>query len=298
MSLQHLRVFIAVYLELSITKAAQKLFISQPAVSRYIREIEETYGNKLFERSSRTLTVTPFGEDFYHYASQIISLYDEMNQSLSPANWHEHSFRIGVATVIGEQIMPLLVTEYTKLHPDFSISVTVGSYEQLANRLMDNSLDFAITEGIIDTPLVTNTIVHQEPLVAICNANTPLAKMEIVTAEDLAQYPLLLGKITRPSVEAYFEQHHLPIRAQWESASVPSLVNAVSANIGISFLSRGHVLSIANPNVAILNVPDLIVTHPVYVHHKKNRKLSPSMQDFIHYYLSYFTGLSRNLGKK
>ncbi|MBQ8813009.1 MAG: LysR family transcriptional regulator [Lachnospiraceae bacterium] len=295
MSLHHLRVFLAVYLELSFTKAAQKLFISQPAVSRCIREIEESHGNVLFERSSRVLTPTPFGEDFYHYASQIISLYDEMSLSLAPSIWHERSFRIGVATVIGELVMPKLIPLYTKQHPEITISLRVTSSEQIGLLLISNALDFGISEGIADTPLVTNTIIHQEPLAAICNINHPLAqKKSPVTARDLCQYPLLLGRITRPSVEAYFNQHQLPINILWESTSVISLINGVSANMGISFLSRSHVISANDPNVVILDVPDLIVTHPVYIHHKKTKKLSPAMLDFIHQYLTYFTGLTRD----
>lgn len=289
MSIHHLQVFLTVYTELSITKAAKKLFISQPAVSKYIREIEEYYGNKLFERSSRTLIATSFGQDLYHYAAQIVSLYNEMNLSLSPSNWHEKTLRIGTVTAIGELNMPQLIEQYTKHHPELNISVAVGDTSILSGQLMDNSLDFIISENYIDSPLIANTVIHQEHLVAICSMDNPLAKKAVVTAEDLAQYPLLMGKITRPIVEAYFEQHQINVSCKWESVSVLSLVNAVSNRIGVSFQSRVHVLAINNPNIAILNVPDFTATHNIYIQHQKKQKLSPLMQDFIRNYHAYIT---------
>lgn len=284
MSIHHLMIFLAVYEEHSITKAAKKLYISQPAVSKYIREIEQHYGKQLFERASRCLVPTSFGQDLYRYASQILSLYDEMNHALADSNWQNKSMSIGTATAIGELNMPSLIARYSQLHPDISISVTVSDTTSLTAKLLDNSIDFIISENFIDSPMITNIIIHQEKLVAICNIQEPLAQMTAVTAEELAQYPLLLGKVTRPIVEAYFQQHRLNINCKWESTTVLSLVNAVSRRLGISFQSRGHVLAINDPNIAILNVPDFNSYHNIYIQYRKNKKPSPAMQDFIKAY--------------
>lgn len=291
MSLHHLRIFLAVYTELSITKAANKLYISQPAISKYIREIETFYGHRLFERSARTLTATPFGEDLYHYAAQVISLYDEMNQNMGTSAWREKSLRIGVATVIGELTMPSLVKQYSLEHPEISISVFVGNTEQMAALLINNSLDFVISEDLMDTPLIENTVIHQERLVAICNTSNPLAQKELVTAKDLAEHPLLLGRVTGPLIEAYFASHLIAVTPLWQSTSVFALINAVKEGIGISFQCLHHVLSLNVPQITILNVPDLMITHNTCVHHKKTKKLSPAMQTFIHSFCSYITQL-------
>lgn len=287
MTIHHLQVFLAVYAELSITKAAKKLFISQPAVSKYIHEIELYYGNKLFVRSTRSLTATSFGQDLYHYASQIILLYNEMNISLSPTNWHEKTLRVGAATSIGELYMPQLIRHYTELHPDITISVTVGDTSLLTNKLMDNSLDFFISEKYLDSPLITHMVIHQGRLVAICNHNNPLARQEVVTAADMVAYPLLLGKVTLPIIESYFDQHLVHATCKWESSSVPALINAVKNDIGISFQSHCHVLAINDPDIAILNVPDLTITRNIYLQYQKKQLLSPLVQDFIECFRRY-----------
>lgn len=287
MSIHHLRIFLAVYVELSITRAANKLYISQPAVSKYIREIEAFYGHRLFERSSRSLMVTPFGEELYQYAIQVISLYDEMNQTMSSPVWREKSLRIGVATVIGELTMPALVKQFSQQYPEITISVFVGTTEQMADLLIDNSLDFVISEDVMDTPLIENTVIHQERLVAICNASNPLTQKSVVTAQDLAEYPLLFGRVTRPLIEAYFASHLIVTTPLWQSTSVSALINAVKEGLGISFQCHHHVLSLNIPQVTILNVPDLVITHNTYAHYKKTKKLSPPMQAFIHSFCSY-----------
>lgn len=289
MSIHHLRIFLAVYIELSITKAANKLYISQPAVSKYIREIEAFYGQKLFERSSRSLTVTPFGKELYQYAAQVISLYDEMNQTMGSPVWREKTMHIGVATVIGELTMPTLIKEYSRQYPDITISVFVGTTEQMADLLIDNSLDFVISEDLMDTPLIENTVIHQERLVAICNTTNPLTQKSVVTAQDLAEYPLLFGRVTRPLIEAYFSSHLITVTPLWQSASVSALINAVKEGLGVSFQCRHHVLSLNTPQITILNVPDLIITHNTYTHYKRTKRLSVPMQAFIQNFCTHIS---------
>jgi len=278
---------LAVYHEQSITKAAKRLFISQPAISKYIHELEIAYGQKLFDRDSRRLAVTSFGEDLYRYASQVISLYDEMNTILAPSNWREKSLRLGVTTAIGELIIPQLLKQHYGQEEEIAVSVQVSNSDQMVGKLIDNSMDFAITEDLIDSPYITNTPIHQERIVAVCNIHNPLAEKTVVSPEDFIGQPILLGEVSRPSIKAWFDGHAIPITPLWRSSSVYALNNAVATGIGVSFLSRAHVICINDPRVVILNVPELTIVHNTYEHHKKDKKLSFAMQEFIRRYLDY-----------
>lgn len=187
MTLRHLQIFVAVYQESSITKAAEKMYISQPAVSKYIREIEEKYGCKLFERFSNRLVITPFGEDFYSYAARIVSMYDEMNFAME---------------------------SFTEQHPNVQVSLFSGSTKNNEARLMDNSLDFTIMEWLPESPSIAHIQLEKDQVVAVCSSEHPLARRESVTAEELAAYPLLLcepGSQNRQAIKHYFASRGLKV---------------------------------------------------------------------------------------
>lgn len=114
MTLKHLRIFVTVYQEESITHAAQKLGMTQPATSLAIRELEEYYQTKLFERSGRGIRITEAATHLYSNAARLMSLYEEMNQEMK--NWNTNGkLRIGSSISIGSCILPQLMSRFQKI---------------------------------------------------------------------------------------------------------------------------------------------------------------------------------------
>ncbi len=296
MTLRHLQIFVAVYQENSITKAAEKLYIAQPAVSKYIREIEETYGCRLFERFSRKLVVTPFGEDFYSYAVRITSLYEEMNFAMESFPGRGQRLRIGSGTAIGHLYLPKVVKSFADRHPHVEISLISGNIEMIEAHLMDNTLDFAIMEWMHDSPRITHTHLEREQIVVVCNASHPLAAKSVVTAEDLAGVPLLLrepGCQLRRITDEYFSMRHLEVTPFWESNSTSVLINAVCENLGVSFLTSRQLTIRQDPRLAILNVPDLVAERDVNVYYHRDKRIFPLMLEFLRHYRAFTESLDQ-----
>lgn len=113
MTLKHIKIFVAVYQEESITRAAEKLHMTQPATSLAIRELEEYYHTKLFERSGRGIRVTSAGSQLYPSAVRLLSLYDEMDAEMK--NWDTSGrLRIGSSISIGSCILPQLINRFQR----------------------------------------------------------------------------------------------------------------------------------------------------------------------------------------
>ena len=285
MTLRHIEIFVTVCQENSITYAAERLHISQPTVSVAIREMEEHYGERLFDRLSRRLHITPFGQTIYDYALQLLTLYTD----ISNINNNINCLRIGTGTAIGKLFMPTIVKSFTNLYPDVKISICVGDATRMYHRTLENSLDLVFAETVDNIPGLRHRIIQHFPVVAIQHKSLSLAQKQVVTAADLAKEPLLLretGSSTRDVVDAYFNSHNLSVTPMWEGYSVQSLLNATVEGLGVCFLSLDHVLAYGNPDLVILNTPDFYAERCVNVCFHKNKVFTSLMQNFLSHFLS------------
>jgi DNA-binding transcriptional LysR family regulator len=298
MTLRHLQIFVAVYQENSITKAADKLYISQPAVSKYIREIEDTYGGKLFERYAQRLAITPFGEDFYRYAERITSLYDEMNFAMESFTEEKTVLRIGSGTSVGRLFLPQVVKRFKEQHPHVQVSLFSGSTKQNEARLMDNSLDFTIMEWLPDSPSIAHIPLETDQVVAVCCSTHPLAAQQSVSPEDLAACPLLLrepGSYNRQAINHFFSSRGLTVTPLWETSCSAILTNAVAEGMGIAFLNRRQVEMSADPRLRILNVPDLVIERDLNVYYHRYKRIFPLMLEFLRHYQTFIAELDETI---
>ena len=283
MTLRHIEIFLAVRQCGSVTGAADRLHISQPTVSIALRELEEHYGERLFDRISNRLYITPFGDEIYHYALCLMNLYSDMSQLKQRSDL----LRIGTGTAIGKLFLPGVVKRFGDLHPEVRIHVCVGEATRMYRRIMDNSLDLAIAETVDNIPGMAHHSIQRYPVVATCHRSNPLAAQPVVTAEELSRENLLLrepGSLTRDVVDAYFDSHNLQLEPVWESYSVQSLFNATVEGLGVSFMSLDQVLAYGNPNLVILHVPDFQAFRYVNISYHKDKQFSKPMQDFLTYY--------------
>ena len=152
MTLRHIRIFLAVCdHDCNVTRAAQALYMAQPAVSAAIRELEEEYGVRLFDRISRRFSITEAGRRFYQYARQMDALYGDMDREMR--GWNTRGLlRVGCSITVGSRMMPEIVRAFGEDHPETEVQVVVEQSEQLEKRLLRNDLDFAVLEGIVHEP--------------------------------------------------------------------------------------------------------------------------------------------------
>ena len=290
MTLRHLNAFITVFKEGSITAAAEKLHISQPAVSLTIRELEDFYGIKLFDRISRKLFATPESKEIYDYSSRILALYDEMNVA-SKTLKQRSTIRVGAGLSIGKLVMPKLVKRYLEENKDINLLVTVNDSRTIEQKILNHDLDLGIMQGTYANPDNFQRQVFQvSPLVAVCNKRNPLANKKSLTIFDLVSEKLLLSEKnsdTRVAVENLFLSNNIHISPIWESSCDVALIRAVEEGLGITILPLNYVNALISKSITILNVKGLDLKRYVNIVYLKQRHLSPAIIHFIDFCLRY-----------
>ncbi|MDF2473509.1 MAG: hypothetical protein K0R21_1291 [Anaerocolumna sp.] len=238
MTLRHIKIFVAVCDCESITAAAEKLYIAQPSVSLVIRELEDYYGVKLFDRISRKLYLTEPGKSLLNYARHIVSLFEDMEKEIRNEN-PTGILRIGASITIGQNLLPGYVKQFMGKYPHRKIQVMIHNSEEIEQSVLKNEIDFGLIEGITHSPQIHSEKFMEDELVLICSKNHPLASNDKVMPEMLSHYGFILrekGSGGRELFDSTMLTHNIEINPIWESVSTRAIISAVSADIGLSVL--------------------------------------------------------------
>ncbi|BCK01147.1 LysR family transcriptional regulator [Anaerocolumna chitinilytica] len=284
MTLRHMRIFVAVCTYNSITKAADSLFLAQPTVSLAIKEMEEYYGVSLFNRISHKLYLSETGKLFLSYATHITTLFDELEAKIK--NWDSlGTLRIGASITTGTYLLPGLVSEFYKTHPQIKVQAIIKNSVELERLILLNELDFALIEGEVHNNQIKNEKIMEDNLTLICGANHPLAKVNSVDIHQLSDYDFILrekGSGTREFFDSTLMVHNLNVKPIWESVSTHAILNAVSCGLGLTVLS--HLMAkpyLEEGRVKEIKINDAVLIRPFYVIYHCNKFLSDSARDFI-----------------
>lgn len=278
MTLRHMKIFVSVYQNSSITRASEQLHIVQPSVSLAIKELENYYGICLFDRIGRRIYPTVSGREFYDYALHIVSLFDEMEKKIR--DWDAlGALRVGASITIGNFLLPQIIREFSRQNPDIQVTATIRNADTIEQYVLDNQIDFALTEGETSCKQIIQEQVLKDRFCLIAHPGHPLAQKQEAALEDLLPYPMLLrepGSASRDMVESLFLSRNQTIIPTWESASTQALVRGVANNLGISiipyFLARqeleqGTVVEIPVRNLSLHRNFSIIYHHNKYLSH-------------------------------
>ena len=273
-----------VYQEESITRAAEKLHMTQPATSLAIREMEEYYHTKLFERSGRGIRVTSAGTRLYPSAARLLSLYDEMDAEMK--NWDTSgNLRIGSSISIGSCILPQLINRFSKKYPELELYVKVDSSDVIEQNILENHLDFALIEGSVHSEKLNSSVFLDDELVPVCSRFHPLAGAEDIELDSLKKEHFLMREPnsgTRQLADSSFALKNFQIKPTWESTSTAALINAVSIGLGISILPKRMLeKQLRMHQIASFTIHDLDLKRHYSLIYHENKFVSPTMQEFF-----------------
>ncbi len=285
MTRKHIHIFLTVCeCGNNISKAAQKLYMTQPAVSVSIQELERYYGITLFDRISRRLYLTEAGKEFQSYALRISALFDDMEKGLK--NWDSFGvLRVGASMTIGSHFMPSYVETFSASHPHVSTQVLIAPSRQLEEKLITNELDMALVEIPVHENSLNAIPYMEDHLEIIAPARPPYLHQPIMTPEDFQKQNFLLreqGSGTRDIFDQVMQNAGLNIRPTWESVSATALLNAVIHGAGITVLPR-HMITdpVRQGLVCQIQVPKLIFRQQFYIVYHQDKLLSNLIRDFI-----------------
>ncbi len=245
---RRLQVFHTVARLLSFTKAAETLHMTQPAVTFQIRQLEEYFNTRLFDRTHNKISLTAAGDRVFQYAEKILSLYGEMESQVRELTGDVSGILIiGASTTIAEYVLPILLGEFKERHPGINIRLKVSNSMGIVHMVEDNSVDVGIVESPVSNKNLTVEVCWLDKLVFICPPNHPLAKKATIRGQDLLGLPFVCreeGSGTREYIAEYLAKNdmtHHDLSVSVEVGNPEAVKSAVEAGLGVSIVSQATI---------------------------------------------------------
>lgn len=194
---RHLRVFYEVCKHMNMTKASKELFVSQPAISKTIHDIEQDYGVKLFERWNKQLYLTPEGATLYEYSKQAVNLLDAIDKSMQARNGKD-IIRVGASITIGTSILGEIAADFCAEHPSVKIEALVDSTPVIEQALLQGQIDLSFVEGRLASPEIKSETVGCTDIVLVVGRTHELYGQEGITLEDLSGRDFIVREKGQP----------------------------------------------------------------------------------------------------
>lgn len=212
-----LRVFRSVAKNLSFTKASQELFVSQPAITKHIQELESAYQTRLFDRQGNKISLTESGKLLLEHCDRILEDYKRLEYEMHLLN-NEYTgeLRLGASTTIAQYVLPPLLAQFIKKFPQVNLSLMNGNSREVETALQEHRIDLGLVEGVHRSPNLKYTPFLEDELVAVVHAKSKLSISDELAPEDLTDIPLVLrerGSGTLDVIERALSQHSIKLSA-------------------------------------------------------------------------------------
>jgi len=247
---RRLQVFHTVARLLSFTKAAETLHMTQPAVTFQVRQLEEHFNTRLFDRTHNRISLTEAGGYVYEYADRIFELYQEMENSIREMTGEiRGALTIGASTTIAEYMLPTLLGDFKAKYPDVEIHLKVSNTEGIVSMVENNTIDLGVVEAPVTNKNLVVEVCRMDQLVAILPPKHPVSSSGVtaVSLRDLVGYPFICreeGSGTREVISEYLgkiEGCADSLNISMELGSPEAVKGAVEAGMGVSVVSRATV---------------------------------------------------------
>jgi DNA-binding transcriptional LysR family regulator len=245
---RRLQVFHAVAKHLSFTKAAEALFMTQPAVTFQVKQLEEHFNTRLFERGHGRNTLTPAGQLVLEYAERILALSSELEMRLKEMTGEVGGLLlVGASTTIAEFLLPQVLGEFKSRYPRVQPRLAVANSETVENRVAEHTLDIGFIEAPSHLDSVVTDVCCPDELQVVCAPSHPLARLKTAGPKQLVQYPFIsreLGSGTREVIDRYLEEAGVAPRelnVVMELGSPEALKGLVATGLGFTVMSRAAV---------------------------------------------------------
>jgi DNA-binding transcriptional LysR family regulator len=265
MNLIWLQTFIFIVEKQSLTKAAQALYLTQPAVSKQLNSLEKFYGTSLLHRTSRYVEVTEAGKLVYDFSKQILAKINESHAAVQALQKDLcGSLVLGASTIPGEYILPAALGRFQELHPQVKAKLEIADSTEIGQLIMDAKLEAGMIGVALDNPVLCQEHIANDELVVIASCQHHLANKSSVAFEDILEEPLIVreaGSGTQLVIESKLRENGIAperLNVRLELGSTAAVVNAVAAGLGLSLVSRFAVKNRINAeDIAVLNIEGL-----------------------------------------
>jgi DNA-binding transcriptional LysR family regulator len=291
---RRLQVFHTVARLLSFTKAAETLHMTQPAVTFQVRQLEEHFNTRLFDRTHNRISLTEAGQQVYEYANRIFELYAEMENSVRELTGEvSGALIIGASTTIAEYMLPSLLGDFKAKYPDVNVHLKVSNTEGIVSMVENNIIDLGVVEAPVANKNLVVDICRVDQLVAIVPPNHPLAREKSVSIRRIVEYPYICreeGSGTREVIGDYLHLaglHNNDLTVAMELGSPEAIKGAVEARMGVSIISRATIEKELKLNTLVAIALDPPLERPFSFVHQKQKFRHRVMDELLKFARNY-----------
>lgn len=292
---RRLQVFHTVARLLSFTKAAETLHMTQPAVTFQVRQLEEYFNTRLFDRAHNRISLTVAGKAVHAYADRILELYSEMEGAVDDLTGEVSGIvMLGASTTIAEYMLPALLGDFKHKFPDVALRLQVSNTDGIVSMVESNTIDLGVVEAPVTNKSLTVEVCRIDQLVVVVPPAHSLANAGPVAATELLEHPFIAreeGSGTREVIHEYLRTAGLApgdLNVVMELGSPETIKGAIEAGMGISVLSRATIakeLQLGTLVGVTLSPP---LERPFSFVHQNQKFRARAMEELLDFARSYF----------
>ena len=280
-----LHIFKVVAKHLSFTKAAEQLHISQPAISKAIKNLEQEYKTTFFVRKRNSIDLTVEGKSFLIYVNKILAVYSEMDeQFLYKNDMFPKLINFGVSTTLSNYVIPKVIAKFRMQFPQTKLNIISDNSENIENIILNEEIDFGITEGNFSNPKLHFEKFIKDEIVLVTSVGNTSFKKGNIDIETLQQIPLIereIGSGTRDIIDAFLVDHKIPkLNGVVTLNSTEAIKNYLYNSNDYAFLSINAIKDdLINNKLKIIDLKDLSIERWFYFV-KRTGYLSSTLENF------------------
>lgn len=284
MNIRHLKIFIMVADYKNMSTAAEMLFISQPSVSQAIKEIEEYYGIKLFERLSKKLYITESGEMLLKYARHIVESFDEMETKLKNKG-QKVCLRIGATITVGTCMLNDIINKVKEEHEDLSTKIVINNSNIIEKLILTSELDLGIVEGVVTNKDLIKKLLFKDKLVVVVGKGHKFYNRDEITIEELNGEDVISreeGSGSKNIFDDILRERNIEVNIKWISTNTEAIKNATINGQGLAVLSTLIVdKEIKEGTLKSIEISGIDMTREICIIYHKNKFISDHLKSFI-----------------
>ncbi len=291
---RRLQVFHTVAKLLSFTKAAESLHMTQPAVTFQVRQLEEHFNTRLFDRTHNRINLTEAGKQVYAYADKIFDLYAEMNNAVREVTGEvSGALVIGASTTIAEYMLPALLGDFKVKYPDVTVHLKVSNTDGIVHMVENNDIDLGVVEAPVSNKNLVVEMCRKDELVAIVSPQHPLAGHTLLPLSELVMHPFICreeGSGTREVIAEHMQSNNVnnsDFNICMELGSPEAVKGAVEAGMGMSVTSRATISKELQLGTLVALPLDPPLERPFSFVHQKQKFRHRAMDELLEFARQY-----------
>ncbi len=291
MDLYKLKTFYTVADLGSFSRAAETLFLTQPAVSAQIKDLEYEYKTKLFDRVGRKIKLTRSGETLNNYATKLLNLYKESLFAVNMLkNAMDGSVKLTTSGTPGARLLPSLISGFKEEYPDTDFSIKTQKSMTVIESIKQNQFDLGIivcSECKLERQELIEKNLYKDRIVIGVSNKHSLANRKSIKVSELSNMPLIVSAkntVSRQAMDNFFHKHSIPFTIAYEIENISMIKTMVEKNLGISFFSSLEIQKeVESQWLHTVEIEDTPLYRYVNVIYHKNHELSPAAKAFYNF---------------